>query len=64
MTRRRSTRSAITPPRSRKTTIGTLRAASTCPRAVALSSIASTAKASAIGAIVEPQRFTDREAKK
>ncbi len=64
MTRRRSTRSAITPPSSRKTTIGTLRAASTWPRAVALSSMASTAKASAIGAIIEPAMLTAREAKK
>ena len=55
--------SAITPPASRKTTSGTLCAASTMPSADADPSTSSTANASATEAIELPRVFTNREAK-
>ncbi len=62
-TNARGNRSAITPPQSRNTTIGTVWAASTQPRTVAESVISSTAKASATLAIMLPRVLTNREAK-
>ena len=50
----RENRSETTPPTSRNSTIGMVRAASTRPRAPAESVRSSTAKASAIGAMVDP----------
>src|SRR3954452_19854222 len=51
-------RSATTPPRSRNATIGTVRAARASPESVT----ARTAKASAIGAIVDPAVEITRDA--
>ena len=51
----RGKRSAITPPQSSSTTIGMVCAASTCPSAVAESVMSSTAKASAMLAIIVPR---------
>ena len=61
MTNVRPNRSARTPPASRKATIGMLYAASTVPSAVAELSTLSTAKDSAIPAMVVPARSTSRE---
>jgi hypothetical protein len=58
----RGNRSATTPPKSRKTTIGTVCAASTWPRAAAEPVRSRTAKASATVAIVLPRVLTNREA--
>ena len=55
----RGSRSAITPPTSRKTTIGIVLAASTMPSAPAESVTSRTANASATGAMVEPTRLTE-----
>ncbi len=62
-TRVRGNRSATTPPKSRNSTIGAVRAASTCPRAAAESVMSSTANASATPAIIEPRVLLKREAK-
>ena len=59
----RSNRSASTPPKSSTTTIGTMRAASTCPSVVAEPPRSSTAKAIATDAAVRPSRLTVREAR-
>jgi hypothetical protein len=53
-TAERENRSETTPPTSRKSTIGRVRAASTRPRPLAEPVRSSTANASAIGAMVEP----------
>lgn len=62
MTSVRPKRSAMTPPANRKTTIGTLIAASTVPSALGESLTSSTAKASATLAMVPPAMLTSREA--
>ena len=62
-TSERSNRSASTPPRSSTTTIGTVRAASTCPSVVAEPPRSSTAKAIATEAAVRPSRLTVRDAR-
>ena len=54
MTVERENRSATTPPTSRNTTIGTKRAASTSPSALAEPVRSSTAKVSAMGAMAVP----------
>ena len=54
----RGRRSAMTPPKSRKTTIGIELAASTMPKALAELPTSSTAKVSATSAMVEPMRLT------
>ncbi len=59
----RGNRSAITPPNSRKSTIGTVRAARTWPSALAEPVRSSTAKVRAIPAIIEPSVLLNREAK-
>ena len=56
----RGNRSETTPPISRNTTIGTVRAASTTPSALAESATSSTANANAIGAIPVPAVETTR----
>ena len=63
MTSVRGNLSAMTPPQSRNTTSGIVCAARTCPRAVAESVISSTAKASAMGAMVLPMVLAERDAK-
>jgi hypothetical protein len=62
ITRVRSNRSASTPPKSRNTTIGTVWAARTKPRALAESLIVSTAKARATETIIDPVSELNRAA--
>ena len=62
-TRVRGNRSEITPPHSSSAIIGIVCAASTCPSAKAESVMSSTAKASAMLAIITPSVLTDRDAK-
>ncbi len=62
-TRVRGNRSEITPPHSSSTIIGIVCAASTCPSAGAESVMSSTAKASAMLAIITPSVLTNRDAK-
>jgi hypothetical protein len=64
ITRWRGSRSAQTPPMSRKTSCGTIRAASTSPRSDAEPVRSRTAKASAIGAIALPRNEIPRARKR
>lgn len=63
MTSAREIRSAITPPHSMKTTIGMVRAASTCPIALAESLTSRIANANATPAIIEPDMLTNCDPK-